>query len=125
MNEHKTERSTPIQELRLIEEREIIPKCHVRFIHSDNVTLSYWNLEQGAVLPSHSHPHEQVCNVIKGRMDLTLGDETLHLTQGMVVVIPPNVPHSAKAHEPCYVIDVFYPIREDYRRSESSVTGDQ
>ena len=102
-------------ELDDIEQREIFPKCHVRFVHSENMTLSYWNLEEGADLPSHSHPHEQVCNMIEGRMELTVGDETKFVHDGSVVIIPPNTLHSTKALTACYVIDVFYPIREDYR----------
>ena len=97
------------------EQREIFPKCHVRFVHSENMTLSYWNLEEGADLPSHSHPHEQVCNLIEGRMELTVGGETKLFTHGSIAVIPPKTPHSTKALTACYVIDVFYPIREDYR----------
>lgn len=102
-------------ELHQVSEREIFPKCHVRFVHSDNMTLSYWNLDEGAELPAHSHPHEQVSNVIHGRMELTVGDETKIVHGGSVAIIPPNTPHSVKAQEASYVIDVFYPIREDYR----------
>lgn len=108
--------ASPFKELRHIEEREILPKCHVRFVHSDNMTLSYWNLEEGAVIPEHSHPHEQVCNMIEGRMELTVGDEMRLMTAGSVALIGSNTPHSVKALTPCYVIDVFYPIREDYRQ---------
>ena len=111
----RVEDSSPFRELRHIPQREILPKCHVRFVHSDNMTLSYWNLEEGAILPAHSHPHEQVCNMIEGRMELTVGDETRLMTPGSVAVIPSNTPHCVKALTPCYVIDVFYPIREDYR----------
>lgn len=111
----RVEDADRFRELRFIEQREIFPKCHVRFVHSDNMTLSYWNLEEGAELPAHSHPHEQVSNVIEGRMELTVGGDTKLVLGGSVVIIPPNTPHSAKAREACYVIDVFYPVREDYR----------
>lgn len=115
----RVEDSSPSRELRHIPQREILPKCHVRFVHSDNMTLSYWNLEEGAVIPEHSHPHEQVCNMIEGRMELTVGGESRLMTDGSVATIGSNVPHSVKALAPCYVIDVFYPIREDYRNLNS------
>ena len=102
-------------ELEQIPTREILPKCHVRFVHSENMTFAYWNLEEGAELPAHQHPQEQVCNMIEGRMELTVGGETRLVTDGSVIVIASNTPHSVKALALCYVIDVFYPIREDYR----------
>jgi quercetin dioxygenase-like cupin family protein len=37
------------------------------------------------------------------------------LTEGSVLVIPPNVPHAARALRSCRVLDVFSPVREDYR----------
>ena len=34
---------------------------------------------------------------------------------GQVFVIPPDVPHSGRALTRCRVLDVFAPVREDYR----------
>ena len=98
-----------------IEEREVFPMCHVRFVHSENMTFSHWKLEEGASLPEHSHPHEQVCTVIDGELELTVGGEMRRMPRGLTAIIPSNCPHSAKAITECYVIDVFYPIREDCR----------
>ncbi|GAG03447.1 unnamed protein product, partial [marine sediment metagenome] len=43
------------------------------------------------------------------------GGETKILRVGEGVVIPPNVEHEASPLEPgTKMIDVFYPIREDY-----------
>jgi quercetin dioxygenase-like cupin family protein len=53
--------------------------------------------------------------MIAGVLDLTVGGETRRLRPGEVVVIPPEDSHSAKAVTACRVIDVFYPVREDYR----------
>jgi len=44
-----------------------------------------------------------------------IGDETIMLETGVVKVIPSNTPHSATAHTDCVLIDVFSPVREDYR----------
>jgi len=105
----------PFIELEEIEQREMFPGCKVRFVHSESMTFSYWTVEAGAVLPRHSHPHEQVANMIEGRFEMTIDGETRVLGPGAVAVIPPNAVHSGKAIKPCRVIDVFYPIREDYR----------
>jgi quercetin dioxygenase-like cupin family protein len=86
-----------------------------RFVHSDNMTLAFWEIDEGAVLPEHAHPHEQVVNPIEGDLELTVGEERMRLGPGDVVVVPPGVPHAGRAMTPCRVIDVFHPVREDYR----------
>jgi hypothetical protein len=37
------------------------------------------------------------------------------LTTGVSFVIPPDVPHSGRALSNCRVLDVFAPVREDYK----------
>ncbi len=88
-----------------------------RFAHSDHVTMAYWHIAAGATLPQHAHVHEQIANVIEGELEMTIGGETRVLKPGQVAVIPSNVPHSGKALTKCYVIDAFYPVREDYRNA--------
>jgi quercetin dioxygenase-like cupin family protein len=101
--------------LKDVEQIEKVPGCHVRFVHSDNMSFAYWNLDLNAVIPTHSHPHEQVGSIISGLIEVTAGSEKKVLGPGEVVAIPSNVEHSVITLEPAYVIDVFYPIREDYR----------
>ena len=45
---------------------------------------------------------------------MKVGDEIKKLGPGDIAVIPPNVKHSGKSITNCKIIDVFYPIREDY-----------
>lgn len=84
-----------------------------RIVHSDNQTIAFWEIEKGAVLPKHNHPHEQVSMVTKGELELTIGGETQLVQPGMVAVIPGNIYHSAIAITDVEVTDVFYPKRED------------
>jgi quercetin dioxygenase-like cupin family protein len=46
---------------------------------------------------------------------MKIGDQTYLLEPGVMQVIPSNTPHGAIAHTDCVLIDVFNPIREDYR----------
>lgn len=96
-------------------ERELVPGYHVRFVHSDNVTLAYWRVETQASLPVHSHPHEQIVNLLEGQFELTVAGEKVLLSPGQVVLIPPNAPHAGRALTDCRILDVFYPVREGYR----------
>jgi len=98
-----------------MEEKELVSGFKVRFIHSENMTFSYWRIEAGAELPEHSHPHEQVTNVLEGEFELTVDNKRKMLGPGSVVIIPPHAVHSGKSLTRSRIIDVFYPIREDYR----------
>ena len=105
----------PFVDLSGLNEREVVPGFHGKFVHSDNMTTSFWRIEAGATLPEHAHPHEQVSVVTSGKFEMTLNGEKRQLEAGTVAVIPSNVKHSGKALTDCTIMDVFYPVREDYR----------
>lgn len=105
----------PVYELSDVNEVEPVSGFRVRFVHSDHMTLAYWNIAAGASLSEHAHPHEQVVNVLEGEFELVLDGESLALTPGRVVVIPSNVPHAGRAITDCRILDAFHPVREDYR----------
>ena len=102
-------------ELKDLVGKEIVPGYRARFIHSEHITLAYWEVDPGAELPEHSHPHEQIANVLEGKFELTVGGESKILEPGMIAVIPSQIPHSGKAITACRLLDSFYPVREDYR----------
>ena len=91
----------PFLTLSDIDKNEIFPGCNVRFIHSRNMTFAHWELAPDARIPDHSHPHEQVATCFEGEFEFT--------------VIPPDAPHSGRAMTECRILDVFYPVRDDYR----------
>ena len=86
-----------------------------RFIHSEHVTLADWTIAPGAEFPEHAHPHDQVMLVVDGRFELTIDGDTRVLNSGDVAIIPSGARHSGRAVTPCHVIDVFHPVRDDYR----------
>ncbi|RKQ51126.1 Cupin domain-containing protein [Roseivirga pacifica] len=106
----------PFVELSALEQRELIPGFKGRFIHTEKITIAYWNIAAGSILPEHSHQHEQVAaQVISGEFEMTLEGETKLLKAGDVAVIPSNVVHSGEAITDCQLMDVFAPVREDYK----------
>jgi quercetin dioxygenase-like cupin family protein len=102
-------------DLENMETKELVKGGHVQFVHTEKMTFAYWVLEQGTEVPLHSQPHEQVVNVIEGEIDLTLDGETRRLTPGQVAVVLSNAEHAAKAATACRIIDVFCPVREDFK----------
>ena len=98
-----------------IEPFEISRGFTARMFHTDTMTLAYVDIEAGAELPEHAHFHEQVANVLEGEFEFVLGGKTMVLRPGEVLVIPSNVPHSGRALTHCRILDVFHPVREDFR----------
>jgi len=82
---------------------------------SEGMMLIEVALEKGAMVPFHSHPHEQIGYLASGRVLFELGDERRELAAGDSWLVPPNVPHQVTALEPSVAIDVFSPPREEYR----------
>ncbi|MCK4639500.1 MAG: cupin domain-containing protein, partial [Bacteroidales bacterium] len=53
--------------------------------------------------------------VTEGEFELTLNGKTQVLNSGKIAVIPSNAKHSGKAITDCKIIDIFNPVREDYK----------
>lgn len=99
----------------VIPANEVSPGCRLRTPYGQNLMLSYLEMDEGAEIPLHHHPHEQGGMLLRGKLTLTIGDETRTVEAGSMFIIPPNVPHRAVAVDgPATVLDVFSPVREDY-----------
>lgn len=88
---------------------------HARIVTAQSMTVAHVDLAAGAVLPEHAHINEQVVNVIEGHLELTVDGTSYDLVPGKVMVLAPNVPHSGRAVTDCRVVDVFHPVREDFK----------
>ena len=85
------------------------------YAHANAMTIGEVHLDANCVVPMHDHPHEQLTYVIEGRFQFTVGGETTILEPGMVALIPGGVTHGGTTLTACKVVDVFAPVREDYR----------
>ena len=100
-----------------IPSKELVPGILGYYAHGDNMSFGYVELEPGSSVPMHQHIHEQITYIIEGELDMVIGGKSCLLTGGMYHVIPSNTPHSAIAKTGCKVIDVFSPVREEYKTS--------
>jgi len=101
--------------LKEIPSKEIMPGYHGKMIHAENMSIAFWEVEKGAKVPEHSHVNEQIMHVLEGKFEFTLNGDTKVYLSGDVVVIPSWATHSGKALTPCKLIDVFSPVREEYK----------
>lgn len=92
-----------------------MPGYHGKMVHAARMSWAFWTVEKDAEVPEHQHPHEQIMHVVEGQFEFTLDGNTKVYQPGDIVVIPSNTPHSGKALTPCKLMDVFSPVREEYR----------
>lgn len=107
----------PLIDLEKVKELTLAPGIRARVVNTDNMSVAHVVLDEGALLPLHTHPNEQIVNVIDGELELVVAGEVYTLTLGRVMVLPPMVPHSGRATTKCYVVDIFHPVREDFARA--------
>jgi len=95
----------------------ITDKISRRVLVGEKEMAVWWSIKAGAHAAAHTHPHEQIFWMIKGRMEFRLGDERRSCGPGDLAVIPGGVEHEAWFPEDTEVIDVFAPPREDFLTS--------
>ena len=74
----------------------------------------YVILDAGARMPEHSHVHEQIAAVVKGKLRLIVKGVPHDIGPGEALILPSNVPHAAQVDVETHVIDTFSPPREDF-----------
>ncbi len=105
----------PLFNLSQIEEKVLYEGYHGKVMHGDRITVAHIRVKANSPLPEHQHPHEQIMNLIEGEFIFTVDGIEYHMKAGESFVIPSNVPHSAKSVTDCYIVDVFTPIRDDWK----------
>jgi quercetin dioxygenase-like cupin family protein len=95
---------------------DLAPGVRMHPLFGEAAMLNLVDLDPGAVVPLHSHPHEQLGLVISGEVTMTVAGVDHPLGSNDAYQIPGGVEHGARAgSEGCRVLDVFAPVREDYR----------
>jgi quercetin dioxygenase-like cupin family protein len=101
--------------LRGAEPLELVPGVTMRPLFGDGAMLNLLEVEPGAVVPAHDHPHEQLGYVVEGELVLEIDGVEHTLGPGDAYQIPGGTTHAAWSKGPCLVLDIFQPVREDYR----------
>ena len=102
-----------------------------RVFTGDRMMIAHVYLDQGAIVPRHSHENEQLTYIVEGALRFWLGDEgsddyqEIVVSAGEVLFIPSNVPHKAEALEQTFDLDVFSPPRQDWLDGTDSYFHDE
>lgn len=83
--------------------------------YGDNMLLTEFRLEGGKTLPMHRHPQEQTGYLVSGHIILTIEGKPHDMKPGDSWSIAGNVEHGAAVIKDSVAIEVFSPVREDYK----------
>jgi quercetin dioxygenase-like cupin family protein len=97
-----------------VERETLNPLLERQYITAGNLTLARFLLRKGAVVPMHHHRNEQLTYVVEGALKFFLEGRELVVSSGEVLCIPPDAPHGVEALQDTSVVDIFWPVREDW-----------
>ncbi|MDR1650550.1 MAG: cupin domain-containing protein [Synergistaceae bacterium] len=101
-------------EMKLKDDR---PLAKAAAVHGAGLSMTRWEMETGAELSDHSHPHAQISFVVSGRYSFrSEGRAPYEASAGDFLIFEPNEPHGAYVLEGGVMIDAFCPEREDFKR---------
>lgn len=88
-----------------------------KLVTGERMMLAQVFLDEGCIVPKHSHENEQLTYILSGALRFWIGEdesEVIDVRAGEVLHIPSNVPHKALALEDTLDVDVFSPPRADW-----------
>lgn len=97
---------------------ELAPGIRMSPLFGEGAMLNLLEFEPGAHVSEHAHPHEQLGMVLEGELVLQIEGVDHRLRPGHGYQIPGGISHAAWTEDGkrCRVLDVFQPVREDYRQ---------
>ena len=97
---------------------ELAPGVRMSPLFGEGAMLNLLDFDPGAHVQEHAHPHEQLGMVLEGELVLQIDGVDHRLRPGHGYQIPGGTSHAACTEDGkrCRVLDVFQPVREDYRQ---------
>ena len=77
------------------------------------MTFAHYDFQRGSSIHEHFHAQEEVSEVIRGELELTIDGVKQIARPGVVGIVPSNVRHSVKALTDGSAIIVDYPLRTE------------
>ena len=95
--------------------KELVPGVRVRTFWGEEMLVAHVEVDEKAIVPLHSHPHEQGGMVISGEMEFIVDGITRVVKAGESYIIPGNVEHQAIGLKYSQLFEIFCPVREEYK----------
>jgi quercetin dioxygenase-like cupin family protein len=92
---------------------ERLPGWRGRYFNSPSMTFAHYEFDAGATIHEHSHPQEEVWQILEGEVEITIAGIAQRSGPGAVGIVPPNTSHFVKAISSGRAIVVDYPLREE------------
>ncbi|MFC7213823.1 cupin domain-containing protein [Saliphagus sp. GCM10025334] len=82
---------------------------------TDSMNVQHFEIEPGAAVEEHSHPHEQTGFIYEGELTFLTDGEEIVCGPGDAYGIPGDQPHAAenRGEETVRGVDIFDPPREN------------
>jgi quercetin dioxygenase-like cupin family protein len=91
------------------------PGIRRQMVVGERLMICRFTFDPFLITPEHTHPHEQMTLVIKGKVKFIIEGEVRIVSPGDVLYFPPHNRHGATMlDEEVVLIDIFSPIREDF-----------
>ena len=62
-------------------------------------TITLFAFDKGQKLSEHTAPYDAVVQILDGKAQVRIKDETNELSDGQIIIMPANVPHAVNADE--------------------------
>ena len=86
-----------------------------QMIWGERIMVCRLSIAPRIVTPVHSHPHEQITIVERGRVRFTVAGADRIASAGDVLFFPSGIEHGATMlEEPVVLVDIFSPPRKDF-----------
>jgi quercetin dioxygenase-like cupin family protein len=90
-----------------------------QMVTGDRLMVCRLTLAAGTVTAVHSHVHEQITLVERGRVDFFVEGQRRTAAAGEVLLFPSGIQHGATMlEEEVVLIDIFSPPREDFLKAK-------
>ncbi len=100
------------EEVEAVEMREGIERRTL--VYGEGLMLVHWTIRGGTVFGAHKHVFEQGGYLLKGRMQMIIGEESSQLEPGSAYLVPAGIEHDAVAEDDLEILDVFAHPLEEY-----------
>lgn len=96
MSESLVARVAKLNELAQYQADSIVSRT---LVNKPSGTITLFAFTQGQSLSEHTAPYDALVQILDGRAEIKIADETFSVAQGETIILPANIPHAVNANE--------------------------